>query len=83
MGCGLPVLASDAKPMKRVIEQEQCGRVFSSGNASELTKALLDMRGREKEFGANGRRAVLERYNWQEDSQRLLRLVEGIGSKRH
>lgn len=83
MGCGLPVLASDATPMKRIIDQEQCGRTFASGNASELVKALLDMRGREAEFGANGRRAVLEKYNWQEDTKRLLSLVAGLKSKRH
>ncbi len=82
MGCGLPVLASDAKPMKRVIEQERCGRTFPSGNAAELSKALLEIRGHEAGLGANGRRAVLEKYNWQEDTKRLLRLVEGLGSKR-
>jgi glycosyltransferase involved in cell wall biosynthesis len=81
MGCGLPVLASDAKPMKRIIEQEKCGRTFPSGVASELAIKLLEMRGHEKEFGANGRTAVLKKYNWQEDSRRLLQLVDRLASK--
>jgi glycosyltransferase involved in cell wall biosynthesis len=82
MGCGLPVLASDAKPMKRILEQEKCGRTFPSGDASALAKALLDMRGREEEFGANGRLAVLNKYNWHEDAKRLLQLVDRLGPKR-
>ncbi|GFE82151.1 glycosyl transferase [Steroidobacter agaridevorans] len=82
MGCGLPVLASDAKPMVRILEQEQCGRTFASGDALQLTKTLLAMRGREEELGANGRRAVLGKYNWHEDTKRLLHLVAGLASKR-
>jgi glycosyltransferase involved in cell wall biosynthesis len=78
MGCGLPVLASDAKPMMRILEQEMCGRTFASGDASQLAKTLLGMRGREEEFAANGRRAVLEKYNWREDSKRLLQLVSRL-----
>jgi glycosyltransferase involved in cell wall biosynthesis len=81
MGSGLPVLASDAKPMKRILEQEKCGGTFPSGNASELTKTLLAMRGHEEELGANGRRAVLEKYNWHEDTKRLLQLVARLESK--
>lgn len=76
MECGLPVLASDAKPMKRIVEEQHCGRTFASGNASELAKALLGMRGREQELGDNGRQSVLTRYNWSIDSLRLIELID-------
>lgn len=76
MQCALPVLASDAPPMKRVIDAEKCGSTFASGNASELARALIGMRGREREFGANGQNAVLTKYNWSVDSERLTTLVK-------
>lgn len=75
MGCGLPVLASDATPMKRVIEEERCGRTFPSGDAAALARELVSMRGQEGALGENGRRAVMDRYNWNADAKRLLELV--------
>jgi glycosyltransferase involved in cell wall biosynthesis len=75
MGCGLPVIASDAPPMKRIIEEEQCGKTFASGNASELANAVVGTRGHEDEFGANGKRSVLTKYNWSIDALRLVNLV--------
>jgi glycosyltransferase involved in cell wall biosynthesis len=76
MQCELPVLASDARPMKRIIDEEKCGRTFPSGNAAELAKELLSMRGREREYGANGEHSVRTKYNWSVDAARLVALID-------
>lgn len=75
MAAGLPVIVSDAPPMRRVVEQEACGRSFCSGDPEALFEALMDVRAREVEFGENGRRAVIERYNWDVDGRRLVSLI--------
>lgn len=75
MHCGLPVLASDAKPMKRIIDAENCGRTFASGNSAELVKALLEIQKHQRQLGANGRQAVLTKYNWSVDSGRMASMI--------
>jgi glycosyltransferase involved in cell wall biosynthesis len=75
MSAGLPVVASDAKPLKRVVEQEQCGLVFRSGDAADFARCVIRLVQDEALAGAlgrNGRAAVDREYNWADDSARLL-----------
>jgi glycosyltransferase involved in cell wall biosynthesis len=75
MACGVPVIASDARPMKRVIEQERAGMTFCSGDPVDLARAVLQVRDGAPDYGANGMAAVRERYNWSNDERRLLEAV--------
>ncbi len=75
MGCGIPVIASDALPMKRVLQEEQCGLTFKSGNSESLVNAILDLSAAKYEYGKNGEKAVRYRYNWTEDEKRLCSVV--------
>jgi len=86
MAAGLPVLTSEARPFARIVRQADAGVVFESGNALALADAVerlanADVRAR---YGANGRRAIREEYNWERDLQGLLRAVElAAGHGRH
>lgn len=73
-----PVLVSDCRPMKRVVEAHQCGLVFRSQDAEDLAEKVLMLRDPElrAQMGANGRKAVEERYNWGVDGARLVEVVE-------
>jgi len=78
MAVGLPVIVSDVPPMARIVGQAGCGLVFTAGNAHSLAGAVQrladpDLRLR---MGALARQAVLERYNWPLDGQRLVRVIE-------
>ena len=78
MAAGLPVLTSDARPFARVVQEEQCGEVFSSHDPAAVAAAvrrLADVNRRRRE-GANGQRAVAERFNWETDTAALLASVE-------
>lgn len=75
MGCGLPVIASDARPMKRILNEEQCGLTFKSGDAKSLIETIVKFRNPKHNFGENGKRAVKLKYNWTVDEERLLNLV--------
>lgn len=80
MAAGLPVLSSDAGPVRRLLEAERCGLVFRDRDVSDFLaqcSRLADpvVRG---EMGAAGRRAVSERHNWGLDGARLVAFVERI-----
>lgn len=57
MACGLPVIASDAGPMKRIIKNN-CGVTFESGNAADFAKRTIKVYQFDNGCGGNGRKAV-------------------------
>ncbi|MGB7543158.1 MAG: glycosyltransferase family 4 protein, partial [Burkholderiales bacterium] len=80
MAFAKPVVVSDCAPLARIVNETQCGRVFRSGDADDLAKevlALLADPNRET-IGANGSRAVVERFHWRRDAAVFLaRLKRG------
>jgi glycosyltransferase involved in cell wall biosynthesis len=79
MACGLPVVASNFPMWRGVIEGNDCGICVDPADPSAIAEAiefLADHPDRRREMGANGRRAVLEKYNWEAEAARL---VEAYG----
>ena len=76
MGLGLPVITSDAIPLKRVIEEEKCGIAFKSGDSADLARAILQMHESKEHFGENGKTSVFTKYNWEQDTKRLMKAIE-------
>jgi len=75
MSAGLPVLASDIPACRRVFERAECGLLADPLNPEAIASALLwlfDHPAEAAEMGRNGQRAVVERYNWESESQRLI-----------
>ncbi len=82
MAHGLPVVASDVGPLKRIIEEEKCGVTFAADNADDFVRAVVRVyKDPENRFGENGKRAVFHRYNWKEDSAALLKIFEELERK--
>ena len=79
---GKPVVATNCNPIERIINEAKCGLVYesndSNGLAECITKLYKDSKLR-KDFGLNGKKAVLEKYNWKNTSKNLIRLYEKIG----
>jgi glycosyltransferase involved in cell wall biosynthesis len=77
MAVGLPVVTSDAIPCVRITRESGAGEVFEAGNAASLADAIRRLGSEEARArcGAAGRRAVLERYNWECEAPDLLRSV--------
>ena len=77
MALGKPVIAADVAPIRRIVEQEQCGLIYS--NERELSNVtvnlFLDVSERER-MGANGKGAVLRKYNWEAHEKTLIDLVQ-------
>jgi glycosyltransferase involved in cell wall biosynthesis len=91
MAAGLCVITSDARPAKRVVEQEGAGIWFESGNVESLAQ-VLERLWREQDaaaYGHRGMRAIRDRWHWENDARRLLgvftalqpaRVTYGIGA---
>jgi len=78
MGMGKPVIVSDCPPLKRIVEEYQCGLVFEAGNSEALVECILSVYRNDDNYGKNGKRAVYEKYNWQRDSKTLLELYNDL-----
>lgn len=78
MACARPVIVSNAGPLKRIVQEEQCGLVFSAGSVESFTEVLTQMLqnpAAAAEMGRKGAAAVKRRYNWGYDAAMLKRVV--------
>ncbi len=73
-----PILTSDAKPLKRIIEETKAGKWFVSNNPEEFAKKVVELRDSLIDYGSNGRKAVEEKYNWENDKRELLYLYHEL-----
>lgn len=76
-----PVIVTDCKPLKRIVEECNCGMIFPSGDYSEMAKIVVKLfKNSElaKKFGENGRKAVEEKYNWGNEEKKLCKLYEKL-----
>lgn len=81
MSYSLPVIVSSAKPLKRIVEEENCGYVFDAGNPKDLARVILEILKNKTEIiekGKNGYKAVLNKYNWKNDEKKMLSVVESL-----
>lgn len=75
MASGLPVVASGFPMWRDVIEGNDCGICVDPRNPREIADALEYLAShpeRRRAMGENGRRAVITRYNWETEGERLL-----------
>mgnify|MGYP006278356277 CR=1 FL=1 len=72
------VLTSDAKPLKRIVQECQSGESFKSEDPADFARAVVTLHSSSINFGENGKRAVEGKYNWRTTSQELLRLYSEL-----
>jgi glycosyltransferase involved in cell wall biosynthesis len=79
MYAGKPVIASDCLPIKRILEETGAGFVYPAENIVHLSEIFNSLYKTDVvKMAENGRKAVVEKYNWSHDSKVLVRLYEGI-----
>jgi glycosyltransferase involved in cell wall biosynthesis len=81
MAVGLPVIASNFLLWKELIEGNNCGVCVSPLEPKEIAKAveyLIEHPEEAKKMGENGRKAVLEKYNWGIESKKLLKIYQEL-----
>jgi len=81
MAAGLPVIASNFPLWKEIIEGDNCGLTVNPLDPSEIARAieyLLEHPDEARRMGENGRKAVIEKYNWETESKLLLRVYDDL-----
>lgn len=81
MSAGIPVIASNFHLWQEIILSNQCGLCVDPLNPKEIAKAiqyLLEHQKEAQKLGENGREAVLEKYNWEKESEKLLKIYRDL-----
>lgn len=81
MSLGLPVILSKSKYNDKINDQYHFGICVDPKNVNEIAKAicyLLNNKEKAREMGQNGRRAVLNVFNWEIEKEKLLNLYTEI-----
>lgn len=79
MGAGLPVLASDVPPMRRIIDETQSGLLARAADSDDLADGLLKLFRHESlrvSLGRNGQAAIAGQYAWSNDARRFVEAIE-------
>ncbi len=80
MAMAKPVISTDIPPLTRIINQEHCGLVFNNKDPNDLAEKIILLQDKKKrmEYGENGLIAVRNKYNWDIDCKKLLKLIKRL-----
>ncbi|MCP4176145.1 MAG: glycosyltransferase family 4 protein, partial [bacterium] len=78
---GLPIICTDYILWKEIIAKYNCGICVNPNNIEEITKAikyLLDNKEKAYIMGQNGKKAVLNEFNWSSQEKKLLEIYKTL-----
>jgi glycosyltransferase involved in cell wall biosynthesis len=76
-----PIISSDCTSLKRIINETHTGFIYKNDSSVDLFQLLEKLSGDRKlldEINGNGRKAVMEKYNWNIDKKRLIEAYRGL-----
>ena len=75
----IPTLSTNCDPLKRIIEKERVGLIYEHDNSKDFAEKLqiLINDNINNKYGINGKKAVIEKYNWKAQ----LTILENFYSK--
>lgn len=79
MACGVPVIATDVDGFKEVIKNNETGILVQREDPVAMAKAMLYLYNNpeiRKTMGKNGRKRVMEYYNWDDNVNTMLKIYE-------
>lgn len=84
MAAGIPVISSDVPLWRGIVQSSQCGVCVDPFDPAAIAAAIdyfvLNPQIAQR-MGQNGRRAILEQYNWQTEAGKLLRFYQDLEAR--
>jgi len=81
MAAGLPVVASDFPLWREIVEGAGCGLLVNPLDPEDIARGvryLLEHPEEARAMGRRGREAVMQRYNWEIEAEKLLQCYEEL-----
>lgn len=81
MEAGLPIIASNFPLWKKIFEQYGCVIWVNPFDINEIAEAIVLLKENENlrnEMGLKARKAVIENFNWNAESKKLIQLYQSI-----
>ena len=81
MMAGLPIVASALPAMRRIIEESDCGIIVEEITPQAFAAAINKLVAAPdlmKHYSVNSRRAAESKYNWENESQKLINLYHDL-----
>lgn len=81
MACGLSVIVSDFPNLRVLVEGNKCGICVDPTSPDKIATAVRFLHENPKimaEMGENGQKAVLNQYNWERESNKLLAIYRKL-----
>lgn len=77
---GKPVIVSSCRPLKRIVDELGSGIVFQAGDSADLSRAIVQLKDEaiRTKLGERGRSGVLNKYNWNVTSKKLINLYKNL-----
>ena len=85
LACGKPVVASDIKGIGDLLRNSNAGIAVTPEDPVELANAIIKLLKNEKlrkQMGKNGRKIVINNYNWYHTARRTIEVFEKILDKK-
>ena len=81
MAAGLPIVVSNFPSWERIIQENSCGICIDPLKPKKIAQAikyLIDHPKEAIEMGKNGKNAVFKKYNWGEESKKLIEVYKKV-----
>lgn len=75
MLAGIPLIASNFPLWQEIVGKYDCGILVDPNNPEQIAQAALELianQDRSRQMGINGRNAVLEYFNWEQEQKKLI-----------
>jgi glycosyltransferase involved in cell wall biosynthesis len=77
MRYGIPIIASNFPVWKKLIEESECGICVNPSDYKEISQVfeyIINNPAKAKKMGENGKKLIREKYNWEEESKKLIKI---------
>jgi glycosyltransferase involved in cell wall biosynthesis len=82
MAYGLPIIGSNFPTLKEFIEGNGCGICVDPTSPKQIASAIGMLASNESlraEMGRNGRQAIADKYCWENEGRKLIKIYERLG----